>query len=91
MASQRRYHPGIKMAAVALKAAHLLSIRGWGKGGDDAPSEANFKTKASEQGATSIRGRWIVIVAGGHRVGRPWWTSSKLAYLRQRRSQSSLP
>jgi len=43
-----------------LKAAHLSSIRG--EGVDDAPSEANFKTKASKQGPTGIGGRWIVIV-----------------------------
>jgi hypothetical protein len=90
MASQRRYHPGIK-AAVALKSGPPVEHLPVGEGVDDAPSEANFKTKASEQGPTSIRGRWIVIVAGGHRLCGPWWTSSKLAYFRQRRWQSSLP
>jgi len=52
-----------------LKAAHLSSIRG--EGVDDAPSEANFKTKASKQGPTGIGGRWIVIVTRKRRVRSP--------------------
>ena len=62
--ADKRYWP-----VALLKAAHLLSIRG--EGVDDAPSEANFKTKASKQGPTGIGGRWIVIVTRKRRVRSP--------------------
>ena len=59
-----------KAIAAAFKAAYPSSDLRGGEGVDDAPSEANFKTKASKQGLTGIGG-WIVIVAGGHRVCGP--------------------
>src|SRR5262245_43451598 len=37
----------------------------------DAPSETNFKTKASKQGPAGIGGRWIIIVTRKRRVRSP--------------------
>src|SRR5262249_9752248 len=62
---------------------HLSSI--WEGGGvHDASSEANFKTKASKQGPTSIGGRWIVIVTRKRRVRSPEW-AGRHANLKVRR------
>jgi hypothetical protein len=43
MASQRRYRSNTKVLAIALKSGPPVE-----RGVDDAPSEANFKTKASK-------------------------------------------
>jgi hypothetical protein len=39
----------------------------------DAPSETNFKTKASKQGPAGIGGRWIITVTRKRRVRSPEW------------------
>jgi hypothetical protein len=48
MASQRRYRSDTKVLAVALKSGPPVEHLPEGEGVDDAPSEANFKTKASK-------------------------------------------
>ena len=61
----KRYWPSL------LKAAHLSSICRRGEGVDDAPSETNFKTKASKQGPAGIGGCRIIIVTRKRRVRSP--------------------
>src|SRR5262245_37848137 len=43
------------------------------EGVHDAPSETNFKTKASKQGPAGIGGRWIITVTRKRRVRSPEW------------------
>jgi hypothetical protein len=50
----------------------------------DAPSETNFKTKASKQGPAGIGGRWIITVTRKRRVRSPEW-AGRYANLKDRR------
>ena len=50
----------------------------------DAPSETNFKTKASKQGPAGIGGRWIITVTRKRRVRSPEWAGG-YANLKDRR------
>src|SRR5262245_7255880 len=74
----KRYWPSL------LKAAHLSSICRRGEGVDDAPSETNFKTKASKQGPAGIGGCRIIIVTRKRRVRSPEW-AGRYANLKDRR------
>src|SRR6266496_212517 len=84
-----RYRSGTKLLASLRKAAHLSSICRSVEGVNDAPSEANFKTKASKQGPTGIGGRWIVILTRKRRLRSPQWAGSEYANVKHRRWQSS--
>src|SRR5215470_8206078 len=66
--------PDKKILAVAPKSGPPLEhICRSVEGVYDAPSETNFKTKASKQGPAGIGGRRIIIVTRKRRVRSPEW------------------
>src|SRR5262245_53889549 len=72
LASLRKVRPTCRTSYRSVEGVH------------DAPSETNFKTKASKQGPAGIGGRWIITVTRKRRVRSPEWAGG-YANLKDRR------